>query len=75
MLRMDRIHYFLEISGLPRWIKSPSQYGYMSIPNDTASGGCTDYLLMEKIDSGITVEDIKYGPRTPKLERAMLHYL
>ena len=52
LLRMDRLKTIIE-SDVPRWIDIPAHYGLISSPSST-----TDYMLMEKIDAGITVGDV-----------------
>lgn len=71
MMRMDVIQHFLDVGWVPRWIQKPAQYGYMTIPNKDWNGGCVDYLLMDKIDHGVTVEDIKNGCRNEKIKHAL----
>ncbi len=43
----------------------------MTVPNKEQDGGCVDYLLMDKVDGGVTVEDIKNGCRNEKIRRAL----
>lgn len=74
--RMDQITHLLELGWLPRWIHTPIQYGVLTIPRDTYAAGRTGiaydkFMIMEKIDSGVSVFDIVDNPRSDKLAEAI----
>ena len=76
LLRMDQIAHLLELGWLPRWIRTPIQYGVITIPRDIYWAGRTSiaydkFMVMEKISAGVSVFDIVDTPRSPKLERAI----
>ena len=61
---------------MPRWIHTPVQYGVLTIPRDTYAAGRTataydKFMIMEKIDSGVSVFDIVDNPRSAKLAEAI----
>jgi hypothetical protein len=67
--RMDGLFHAIE-NHCPRWIDIPKHYGLL-IPK---ADPLRQYLLMEKIDDGVSVGDIyRYGhtPREPHLEAAI----
>lgn len=64
--RMDSINSVIE-HGLPRWLNLPVHYG---LRVDTKTN--TTYTLMDRIDHGITVEDIANYPNDLSRERAVL---
>jgi hypothetical protein len=64
--RMDRINSVIE-HGLPRWLNLPVHYGLRA---DIRTN--TTYTLMERIDHGITVEDIMKYPNELPRERTKL---
>jgi hypothetical protein len=64
--RMDRINSVIE-HGLPRWLNLPIHYGLRA---DTKTN--TTYTLMERIDHGITVEDIQRYPHELPRDRIKL---
>jgi hypothetical protein len=64
LLRMDTIQGVVE-KELPRWFNLPPHYGLL----DAASLD-RQYLFMEAVDAGITLEDIQQAqPGSPRLER------
>lgn len=74
--RMDQIVHLLELGWLPRWIRTPIQYGVLRIPRNTYANGRTGtaydkFMIMEKIDSGVSVFDIVDNPRSDKLSAAI----
>ncbi len=52
LLRMDTLCSVIE-GGLPRWLDIPTHYGAL-----VSSNLGTQFLLMQKIDSGLTVQDV-----------------
>jgi hypothetical protein len=64
--RMDRINTIIE-NGLPRWLNLPVHYG---LRVDTKTD--KTYTLMERIDNGITVEDIQKYPNELPRGRSLL---
>jgi len=52
--RMDEINSVIEL-GLPRWLNLPVHYALHSRPDPLEP---KTYILMDRIDSGVTVEDI-----------------
>ncbi|MBP7806351.1 hypothetical protein KA057_01580 [Candidatus Gracilibacteria bacterium] len=76
LYRMDQIAHLLELGGLPRWVHTPIQYGILTIPRDVYASGRTGtafdkFMIMEKIDSGVSVFDIVDNPRSDKLSAAI----
>jgi hypothetical protein len=57
--RMDAINNFME-HGLPRWLNLPAHYALHVDPSRQMT-----YGLMERIDSGLTVEDVVNFPDIP----------
>lgn len=58
LTRMDEINSVIE-HGLPRWLNLPSHYALHSKPDRAEP---KTYTLMDRIDSGITAEDIILYP-------------
>lgn len=60
MERMDSLYQLLEhaivTEHLPGWIGLPKHYGYLVPPIDAHN--TRQYVLMEQIDGGVTVEDV-----------------
>jgi hypothetical protein len=61
--RMDRLHNVME-KGVPRWIDMPAHYG-MLIGKHLSR----QYMLMEKIDTGVTVEHVLSNGGTTEIQR------
>jgi hypothetical protein len=57
---MDAINNVVE-HGLPRWLKLPTHYALHSDPVQQKT-----YTLMERIDGGVTVEDVIEYPDIPQ---------
>lgn len=57
MTKMDIIEHLLDLWSIPRWIKTPVHYAMLNLPrtNDQAS---RNFIMMDKIDSWVTVKDI-----------------
>lgn len=65
--RMDELHNVLEKGSVPRWIDMPTHYGLL-----VARSLDRQYLLMEKVDAGITVEHVVKGGGTTAAQREEL---
>jgi hypothetical protein len=69
--RMDRlIHAVTVDTDCPRWIGVPQHYGIVMDKSDPTK----QFMLMEKIDAGVTVGDIKHydsEPREPHLKASV----
>ncbi|HEY4963455.1 MAG TPA: hypothetical protein VIH90_02035 [Candidatus Saccharimonadales bacterium] len=63
--RMDRFKTIIEGGDVPRWIDIPVHYGLL-----TTSSSEADYMLMQKIDSGVTVRDIIDDSEEPSPQAA-----
>lgn len=69
LYRMDKLIHALTVdSGCPAWIGIPQHYGVVTLKEDTSR----QFLLMEKIDEGITVGDI-LDQRRAKQKRPYLN--
>lgn len=64
--RMDAINYVIE-DGLPRWLKIPNHFALHAAPSVQKT-----YTLMERIDSGLTVEDIENYPDVSDKKTALI---
>lgn len=59
MFKMDTIDHLLNLGSLPRWIQTPHLYAMLNIPKTEEEDGYSkNFILMEKIDHGVTVVDI-----------------
>jgi hypothetical protein len=67
--RMDKLMFAIE-NNCPRWIDIPKHYGVILPKKDRKR----EFMLIEKIDEGITVGDILYHdqPREPHLSESLL---
>jgi len=68
LYRMDRLYHAVT-HHCPDWIGIPKHYGIVALKEDTAK----QFLLMEKIDEGVTVGDILHYrsvPREPHLKES-----
>ncbi len=65
--RMDAIHHLVDIGNFPRWIKAAGHYWLVRIPTKTI-WIYRQFLLMEQIDGGLSLEDITLKPRNKKME-------
>lgn len=54
---MDIIAHILDLGSLPRWIQTPTHYAMLNIPK-RGEEPSKNFILMEKIDHGVTVIDI-----------------
>jgi hypothetical protein len=58
--RMDRLYQLFEEGKkknlIPGWISIPKHYGYLTPPMSARNN--RQYLIMEQVDAGVTVEDI-----------------
>jgi len=63
--RMDKIQTVIE-EGVPRWIAVPTYFGALAT---SVSSSEHQFTLMERIDAGITVKDIKEPESLSELER------
>lgn len=57
MTKMDIIEHLLNLGSLPRWIKTPTHYAMLNIPR-TKDHPSRNFVMMDKIDHGVTVQDI-----------------
>jgi hypothetical protein len=66
---MDKLMFAIE-NNCPRWIDIPKHYGVVMPKRDRKH----EYMLIQKIDDGITVGDILYHdhPREPHLSESLL---
>jgi hypothetical protein len=66
--RMDTLCDVMEgENGVPRWIDIPSHYGMLSSPKLSKQ-----YLLMQKIDAGLTVEHVLSGRASTTVQNELL---
>jgi hypothetical protein len=67
--RMDKLSFAIE-KNCPRWIDIPKHYGVVMPKHDPSR----EFMLIEKIDDGITVGDILHHdtPREPHLSESVL---
>lgn len=63
---MDAIHHLIDIGDFPRWINVANHYGLVRIPT-RIYGIYRQFLIMEQIDYGLTLEDIIIKPRNEKM--------
>ncbi len=57
MNKMDIIEHLLDLGSIPRWIKTPTHYAMLNLPR-TSDYPSRNFIMMDKIDSGVTVKDI-----------------
>lgn len=67
---LGRMNYLTSLieGGTPRWLHTPDHYARLSDPHSNRV-----YTFMERIDNGITVEDLVNYPDTPRVD-AVQHY-
>ena len=68
--RMDYLAYVIE-QHCPRWISLPRHYGFLAPKSDLSR----QFLLMEKVDEGVTIGDVLDAgdtPREPHLGEAVV---
>lgn len=69
--RMDTIQHLLELGLLPRWIQCPIHYGILKVPK-MIRGYYDKFIVMQKVDHGVTAVDIIDEPRTEEIGKAIL---
>jgi hypothetical protein len=68
---MDMIDHLVNLGPLPRWIKTPPHYAMLNIPQKKPGECSKNFILMEKIDHGVTVKDI-IEPRSNHMKEAII---
>lgn len=69
--RMDTIQHLLDLGSIPRWIKSPIHYGMLKVPQ-MIRWYYDKFIVIEKIDHGVTAVDIIDEPRSEEIKKAIL---
>ena len=70
---MDTIDHLLNLGSLPRWIQMPHHYAMLNIPKEVDGSYSKNFILMEKIDHGVTVVDITdKRPRNSAMHHAII---
>ena len=64
--RMDAISGFID-AGMPRWLNLPSHYALYSDPERQKT-----YTLMDRINGGLTAEDVINYPEVPESKSALI---
>jgi len=70
--RMDRIQHLLELWCVPRWVHAPVHYGMLKIPQ-MRRWYYDKFLLMEKVDWGVTAFDIIDEPRNENIRKSIIN--
>jgi hypothetical protein len=64
--RMDRLCGAIE-QGVPRWLDIPAHYGLLTSPDLTHQ-----YMMIQQIDTGVTVENVLKGNGSTPAQREMV---